>query len=239
MRNSSDLGPCFSDLGELDHVCDLIRSDSECIEQGIPIDIRLGPLRVLIDRIEKQKRWHRALSDIRYPGGFDRSFLVAEYDNATWLANYVIWHPTTLPEKLDAIILSMHRVMLFFGDLSEDQLELTASRLASAEKELAMERALLSGAQEEIEALKPHASKWQGRIAAQKKTISGRFDQKQKQALLAAVKKHIESGGEIYNLPGLKKMAWFDPSWNDLNDVTIKRWLNAIGVRLKSGAQSM
>ena len=231
-------GPCFGDLFELDHVCELLRDDSQAIEEGIPLDLKNGPIPVLVERIGKQKRWHRDISDIRYKGGFDRSYHVDEYDDAQWIASSIAWRPESLPQRLDALILALHRIMIL-GNVTEDALELERSRLANTEKELEIERARSSSAQKELEETKPLADKWIGQKEAQKKTLSVRTDQQHKRDLKEAVKRYIDSGETIINLPHLKSMPWFDSSWKYLNDGSIKRWLNTLGIKLSPGAPSI
>lgn len=238
MQNSSVLGPCFGDLFELDHVCELLLEESQAIEEGVHLDLKNGPIPVLVERIEKQKLWHRDISENCYPGGFDKSYLVDEYDNAQWIASSIAWRPESLPQRLDALILAMHRIMIL-GNVSEDLLELEKSRLVNTEKELAIEKARLSSAHKELEEIKPLAEKWTNAKEAQKKTLSSRPDQQHKRDLIEAVKNYIDSGGIIKNLPHLKSMKWFNSSWNYLSDGSIKLWLNQLGIKLSPGAPSI
>ena len=238
MQKLPDLRPCFGDLFELDHVCELLRDESDAIVEGIPLDLKNGPIYTLVERIEKQKQWHRSISDFSYPGGFDKSYLVNEYDDAQWLAASIARRPDSLPQKLDALILALHRIMIL-GNASEDLLEIESHRLANKEKELAIEKARSLNAINELEKIKPCADDWINMVNSQKKTLSTRPDQIHKREIIDAVKRYIDSGGTIKNLPHLKSMEWFSPSWSYLSDSAIKKWLNSIGIKLLPGAPSI
>jgi len=135
---------------------------SDAIEEGIPLDLEDGTISVLVERIGKQKQWHRSISESLYPGGFDKSYLVEEYDNAQWIASSIAWQPKTLPDKIDALILAMHRIMIL-SNVSEDQLKIADDKLKKRDEELAIQHKI------EIEKIKPLADKWSNSQDAKKK----------------------------------------------------------------------
>jgi hypothetical protein len=127
-------GPCFEDLSELDHVAYLLREEVGAIEICPDYDLASNsPIKPLLNAIEAQRRWQREENDKRYPGAFDRSYLIEEYDQAVRILEFALWHPKSLAGNLDRLILQLHRLMII-GDMSEDQLIAMSEKLAEAEK---------------------------------------------------------------------------------------------------------
>lgn len=125
-------GPCFEDLYGLDHVISLLREDVSAIESCPEYDpLPNGPIKPLLNAIEVQKRWQRDESDKLYPGAFDRSYLIEEYQGAAAILEKALWNPKTLSANLNDLTIRLHRLMIV-GNMSDDQLRIALLDLADA-----------------------------------------------------------------------------------------------------------
>lgn len=127
-------GPCFEDLYELDHVISLLREDVSAIESSPGYDpLPNGVIKPLLNAIEAQKRWQRDENDKLYPGAFDRSCLIKEYQGAAAILEKALWNPKTLPANLNDLSIHLYRLMIV-GNMPDEQLRKVLSALADAEE---------------------------------------------------------------------------------------------------------
>lgn len=127
--------PCFEDLYELDHVIRLLQEDVSAIESCPGYDsLPNGVIKPLLNAIEAQKRGQRDENDKLYPGAFDRSYLVEEYQGAAAILENALWNPKTLPVNLNDLTIRLYRLMIV-GNMSGEQLRTALSDLADAKKD--------------------------------------------------------------------------------------------------------
>lgn len=206
MNESQQTGPCFGDLFELDHVCEILRGYAQAFDDDPGLDVTLfnapkSALGLLVERIEKQEQWHRRKSAVLFPlAAFGRSFVADEYENAKWFAGFVRDHPAELPEKLDGLIVCLHRILLL-ANLPEDQ-------LAEA-KHQATAKALAA--------------------------VSRRPDQVKKAAFLPWAKALGNNGLSVKNVRELEVLPGFQAEWSGIGDETLKAWAKEAGFRFKAG----
>lgn len=127
-------GPCFEDLYELDHVISLLQEDVSAIESCPGYDpLPNGVIKPLLNAIEAQKRWQRDENERRYPGAFDRSYLIEEYQGAAAILEKALWSPKTLSANLNDLTIRLYRLMIV-GSMPDAQLQKVLSALADAKK---------------------------------------------------------------------------------------------------------
>lgn len=132
---------CFADLLELDYVIELLREFSEVAEQpSVAREIlEDNPFPELLRRLKAQENWQREQSELMRPGAFGRSYLAKEYAEIQCLLNELEFFPWELPHRLNALTLSLHR-LLILGNLTEDELRKILTERAEAVEEAAMLR---------------------------------------------------------------------------------------------------
>ena len=127
---------CFGNLQDLDHVIyllDELASVSSDKQAGVFVEN--SPLPVLLKCLDDQIEWQRNVSDVKFPGAFDRSYLAEEYAGTWYLLHELKHYPYELPAKLNELVLRLHRVMIL-GNLTEDELSRLSDGLAAAENKI-------------------------------------------------------------------------------------------------------
>lgn len=204
-------GLCFGDIVELDHVCELLTDCVETLKVCPDYDpVPNGPIQPLINAVETQKRAQREHCDLRSPGAFDRSFLPDEYGKVSAILEVALWHPKTLIDKLNDLILGLHRLMII-GNMAEDQLKAV---LAEKEKKARRDK--------------------ENAINA----VANRLDQIYRKEFVAWAKKIVSAGKTPRNVVELQKMLndGFKPEWSRQDPETLKRWAREeAGMKFKGG----
>lgn len=172
---------CFGDLPELDHVIDLLDElASVASDERAAEFVENSPLPGLLKCLDDQIEWQRNISNEKFPGAFDRSYLAEEYAETWDLLHELKYYPWELPAKRSELVLRLHRVMIL-GNLTGDE-------LCRMMEEINRLSGGLAAAKHRIEAMRKPAEVGEKSLAGSAKGNSRREDPQRDEQIFKAVK---------------------------------------------------